>query len=178
MSLPPVERTVHRTLVRLERGDLTALAVDAFVFYARQDLALGSGFGAAIQVRGGDTIKKELEKIGRLAPLQAVVSGAGNLKAKFIIHACGPKFQEPDTERKLRECLRATLSAADQKGIKTLAFPPMGAGFYGIPLEMCARGMLEELQGYLKGQTALEQVIICVLDEREFQAFKPGVEAL
>ena len=178
MTIPPVERTVNRTRVRLERGDLTALEGDAFVFYAREDLALGSGFGTAIQVRGGDSIKKELEKIGRVAPGQAVVSGAGKLKAKFIVHACGPKFQEPDTEPKLRATMLAALQAAEQKGIKTLAFPPMGAGFYGVPLDVCARIMLEQIAGYLKGQTALEQVIICVNDEREFDAFQPRVEAL
>ncbi len=178
MTIPPVERTVNRTRVRLERGDLTALEVDAFVFYAREDLALGSGFGTAIQVRGGDTVKKELEKLGRVAPGQAVVSGAGKLKAKFIVHACGPKFQEPDTESKLRATMRAALWAAEQKGVKALAFPPMGAGFYGVPLDLCVRIMLEEIAGYLKGATALEQVIVCVADERDFEAFKPVVEAL
>jgi O-acetyl-ADP-ribose deacetylase (regulator of RNase III) len=178
MTIPPVERTVNRTRVRLERGDLTALEVDAFVFYAREDLVLGSGFGTAIQVRGGDSIKKELERLGRLAPGQAVVSGAGRLKAKFIIHACGPKFQEPDTERKLRATMQAALRAAEEKGVKTLAFPPMGAGFYGVPWELCARVMLEEIQSWLKGQTRLEEVIICVVDGREFQTFQPDLEKL
>lgn len=178
MTIPPVERSVNRTRIRLERGDLTALEVDAFVFYAREDLALGSGFGTAIQVRGADSIKKELEKLGRLAPGQAVVSGAGKLRARFIVHACGPKFQEPDTERKLRATMQAALRAAEEKGVRTLAFPPMGAGFYGVPLHLCARVMLEEIAGYLKGPTALELVVICVHDEREFEAFRPRVEAL
>jgi len=178
MLIPPVERTVNRTRVCLERGDLTALEVDAFVFYAREDLALGSGFGTAIQVRGGDSIKKELEKIGRLGVGQAVVTGAGNLNAKSIIHACGPKFQEPDTERKLRATMLAALRAAEDKGAKTLAFPPIGAGFYGVPLADCARIMLDEIRTYLQGQTALDEVIICVMDQREFDAFKERMEAL
>jgi len=152
--------------------------VDAFVFYARQDLALGSGFGTAIQVRGGDSIKKELEKLGRLQVGEAVVSGAGKLNAKFIVHACGPKFQEPDTEPKLRQTMASTLRAAEEQGVKTLAFPPMGAGFYGIPLELCARVMVEAVRGYLRGQTGLDEIIICVADQREFDAFRPVVEAL
>lgn len=152
--------------------------MDAFVFYARQDLALGSGFGTAIQVRGGDSIKKELEKLGRLQVGEAVVSGAGKLNAKFIVHACGPKFQEPDTEPKLRQTMASTLRAAEEQGVKTLAFPPMGAGFYGIPLELCARVMVEAVRGYLRGQTGLDEIIICVADQREFDAFRPVVEAL
>jgi len=178
MAIEPVERKVNRTFVRLQRGDLTALEVDAFVYYAREDLLAGSGFGTAIQVRGGDSVKKELEKIGRIGMGQAVATGAGNLNAKFIIHACGPKFQEPDTESKLRATILAALRAAEEKGIKTLAFPPMGAGFYGVPLADCARVMLEVIRTYLEGPTALDEVIICVIDQREFDAFKEKVEAL
>jgi len=178
MLIPPVERTVNRTVVRLERGDLTALEVDAFVFYAREDLALGSGFGTAIQVRGGDSIKKELEKLGRLGVGEAVATGAGSLNAKFIIHACGPKFQEPDTESKLRQTMRSALRVAEEKAVKSLAFPPMGAGFYGVPLADCARVMVESIRTHLQGQTALEQVILCVMDQREFDAFKDKVGAL
>jgi O-acetyl-ADP-ribose deacetylase (regulator of RNase III) len=169
---------VNRTVVRLACGDLTALAVDAFVFYAREDLRLGSGFGTAIQVRGGDAVKKELEKMDRLRMGQAAVSGAGAMKAKFIIHACGPKFQEPNTEPKLRQSVLAALGAAEERRVKTLAFPPMGAGVYGVPLEVCAGVMLEAIQAYLQGPTALEEVILCVADKREFSAFQPGMEAL
>ena len=177
-AIAPIEKKVNRTFVRLARGDLTALEVDAFVFYAREDLALGSGFGTAIQVRGGDSIKKELEKTGRLQTGQAVATGAGNLKAKFIIHACGPKFQEPDTEPKLRAAMLAALRVAEEEGVSTLAFPPMGAGFYGVPLADCARIMLEEIRTYLLGPTALDEVIVCVIDQREFDAFTEGMEAL
>jgi len=175
MAIEPIERKVGRTFARLQCGDLTALEVDAFVFYARQDLALGSGFGTAIQVRGGDSIKKELEKLGSIQVGRAVVSGAGKLNAKFIVHACGPKFQEPDTEPKLRQTMSAALRAAEEKGIHTLAFPPMGAGFYGVPLELCARVMVDVIRGHLQGQTGLDEIIICAADQREFEAFRPVV---
>ncbi len=59
----PVEKRIRQTVVQLQQGDLTALPVDAFVFYAREDLALGSGYGTAIQVRGGDAITNELKSI-------------------------------------------------------------------------------------------------------------------
>ena len=92
---------IGSTTVRLIRGDISALEdVDAFVFYAQEDLALGSGFGTAITVRGGPTIQKELEGLAPVQTAGAVVSEAGNLKAKHIVHAVGPRFNEDDMEGK------------------------------------------------------------------------------
>lgn len=178
MASAPVEKIVNRTVVRLQRGDLTALPVDAFVFYAKESLELGSGYGTAIASRGGDAIKKELAVLGGLQMGEALITTAGRLEAKHIIHACGPKFQAPDTERKLRDCMLAALRLADQHGIKTVAFPPMGAGFYGIPLEVCSTVMLTAIKDHLEGGTGLEEVIICVNDRREFGAFKDPLEKL
>lgn len=167
-----VERPVNRTVVKLIRGDLTLLPVDAVVYYAREDLALGFGFGTAIRVRGGDTVAKELETFGRIGVGEAVITTAGSMNASYIIHACGPKFHEPDTEAKLRATVRAVLRLADERGLRTLAFPPMGAGFYGVPLDLCAAVMLEEISRHAMGPTGLEEITICVMDRREFRAFE------
>jgi len=151
--------------------------VDAVVFYAREDLQLGAGFGSAIQTRGGATIKQELEKIGRVEVGGAVITGAGSLKARHVIHACGPKFQEPDREKKLRKCIQSALEQASAAKLKTVAFPPMGAGFYGVPLDLTAKVMLEVVHRFLATQSSIEAVIICVVDDREFKAFRPQLEA-
>ncbi len=173
VSRPPVEKRLGTTLVRIEQGDLTTLAVDAVVYYARESLELASGHGTAIQSRGGGAVKKELEKIGGVRMGEAVITTGGALKAKHIIHACGPKFQEPETERKLRECMRSALKLAADHGLKTVAFPAMGAGFYGVPLPLCARVMLETIR-----ESTIEQAIVCVVDKREFTAFEAGLAAL
>ena len=178
LDLEVVEKKVNGTLVRLEQGDLTALDVDAFVYYAREDLALGSGFGTAIQLRGGEAVKKELKAMGSLRMGEAVITGAGNMQAKHIIHACGPKFQEPDAELKLRNCITAALTVAEQKGLETIAFPPLGTGFYGVPLEACARVMAEALKSRLASPTHLKEVTICVIDRREYLAFRDKVSEL
>ena len=70
---------------------------------------------------------------------EAVVSGGGNLKAEYVIHAVGPRFQEPDTEAKLRATVVSSLRRAEEKGVKILALPAMGAGYHGIPPEVAAR---------------------------------------
>jgi O-acetyl-ADP-ribose deacetylase (regulator of RNase III) len=168
----PKEKILNKTVLRLQAGDLTALPVDAFVYYAKETLDLGSGYGTAIQVRGGDTIKKELQAIGRIGMGESVITTAGNMAAKHIIHACGPKFHEPELGRKLRDSMLSALRCAGQKGLKSIAFPPMGAGFYGIPLDLCANVMLDCIKSFLQGGTSLEEVIICVVDDREFRAFQ------
>jgi len=164
--------TINRTRVRLLRVDITDLEIEAFVYYARSDLALGSGFGGAISVRGGPSIQEELKQIGTIAPTEAVISAAGEMKADFIIHANGPKFQEENLEALLKATILNVLKLADEKKIKRLAFPPMGTGFYVVPLAVSARVMFETFEEYLQGDTGLEEIAICLLDSREYKPFQ------
>jgi len=167
-----LESKIKNTNVRLETGDLTAMEIEGIVFYASHDLVLGSGFGSAIAARGGASIQEELKEFGTLETGEAVVTAAGKLNSDFIVHAVGPRFQEFDAESKLKTTMENALKAAEKKGIRKLAFPPMGAGFYGIALDTCAAVMLESLQTYLSDTSSLEEIIICVLDNREYDAFK------
>ena len=170
--------TIGRTVVRLIRGDISLLDVDAFVFYAQPDLALGSGFGGAIAVRGGPSVQKELEGLGPIETGQAVVTGAGKLKAACIIHAVGPRFNEEDTEAKLRTTVLNSLKAAEEKGAKRVALPAMGAGFYGVPLDVCSRVMVETAKSYLEGETHIEEVVFCVIDQREYAPLESQLASL
>ena len=169
---------VHKSVLRLVTADITTLDVDAIVFYARPDLALGSGFGSAIARRGGGAIKKELDQIAHAGVTEAVVTTGGTLKARHLIHAVGPAFQEPDLAQKLRATIVNALREAEKRGISQIAFPAMGAGFYGVPLPLCADVMLSTLRGYLAGDTLIREVIVCVIDAREYRAFEPALAAL
>lgn len=151
-------------------GDITELDVDAFVFYARSDLKLGSGFGGAITVRGGSAIKDELAAKGSLADCGAVSTTAGDLKARRIIHANGPKFQEENAAAKLQTTMQNVFACAKSDSIAKIAFPPMGCGFYGIPLDLCAEVMLKSITGDAKS-VGLKEVIICARDNREAKPF-------
>ncbi len=172
------EVKIGRSALRLIRDDITELEVDAFVFYAEPNLALGSGFGTAISVRGGASIQKELNELGPLETTQVVVSGAGKLKAEFIVHSVGPRFQEEDTEGKLRATVLNSLQAAEEKDVKRIAFPAMGAGFYGVPLDVCARVMVNAIKSYLEGETGIQEVAICVSDTREVPPFESQMAPL
>ncbi len=174
----PVETKVGSTKVKLLREDLTALKVDAFVYYARENLDIGTGYGTAIQMRGGLEVKKELEKIGSIRMGECVITTAGMMNCEHIIHVCGPKFLEPDIEKKLRTCMENVLKTAKKNGLKTLALPPMGTGFYGVPLPVCVSVMIDTITQHIRGGTTLEEIIICVVDKRDFNAFKEKVANL
>jgi len=171
-------RRINRSVVRLIRGDITDLEVDAFVFYAQPDLALGSGFGGAIGMRGGASVQKELDELGPVATGEAVVSGAGKMKAEHIIHAVGPRFQEEDIEARLRTTMQSSLRCAEETTVRTLAFPAMGSGYYGIPPDLSAKVMLEALKDHLGGDTSLTEVVICVLDTPQYNSFEAALAAL
>jgi O-acetyl-ADP-ribose deacetylase (regulator of RNase III) len=172
------EKKWNGKTIRLMKGDVTDLEVDAFAFYAAEDLSLGSGYGTAIAVRGGATIQEELNGRGPLPVGEAVLTGAGEMKARYIIHAVGPKFQEEDEETKLHKTMISALKCAEEKALKRVAFPPMGTGFYGIAVERCARVMLSTIRERLNGQSPLEEVIVCVRDTREIGPFSSELEAL
>jgi O-acetyl-ADP-ribose deacetylase (regulator of RNase III) len=169
---------VSNTRIRLERGDITDQELEAFVYYAQHDLKLGSGFGTAIAGRGGVVIQKELDPQAPVETCDAVISSAGAMKAGKIIHAVGPRFQEPDMEGKLRRTMENVLALADSQGIRQLAFPPMGAGFYGVPLDMCAKVMVETITRHLEAGSGLEDVIVYAGDKREHKPFAALLEAV
>ena len=169
---------VNNTVVRLLKEDITDIEVDAFVFYAQHDLQVGAGFGTAISTRGGPSVQKELDELAPLSTCDVVVTGAGNMKANNIIHAVGPRFQEDGIESKLRATMVNTLNAAEEKGFERVAFPAMGAGYYGILPDVSAKVMTEVLGEHLRGDTCIREVLICVLDTPQFNSFKAPVEAL
>ncbi len=160
------------SVIHLEKADLTLMDIEAIVFYAQHNLVLGSGFGNAIAMRGGSSIQEELKTHGTISTGEAVITSAGELKSNYIIHAVGPRFRESDMEEKLIATVQSVLKIAEGKKIRELGFPPMGTGFYGIPLDLSARVMFEVIRKHLAGETVLEKIVICLIDQREFSAFQ------
>jgi len=169
---------VNKSRLRLIRGDITDQKVEAFVYYAANDLILGSGYGNAIAVRGGPGVQEELKEYGSIKTTEAVVTSAGNMKAKNIIHAVGPKFQEEDLPGKLQATVLNALKIAEEKGFKQVAFPPMGTGFYGVPLNQSAEITLNSIKQYLAGDTKIEEIIIYLQDTREFKPYQEQFSVL
>jgi len=176
MLEPMVERRIGDRVVRVVRGDITDMEVDAFVFDITEDVKLGSGHGSAIQQRGGVKIQEALDAAGRCPVGEALITTGGLLKARHIIHANGPKFCEADEEGKLRRATEAALRLADENGLETIAFPPMGTGLYQVPVDLCARVMTDAVAGHLAGETSLREVLFVIPDSRERGAFEARIQ--
>ena len=162
-------KKINQTEVELIKDDLTALDVESFVFYAGTDLKLGTGYGTALTMRGGPTIPAELDTIGGAHANDAVISDAGLLKAKYIIHAVGPIFQEENLEAKLTQTIENVLKAADEKNITQIAFPMMGVGFYGILPDQSLTIMFNAFKTHLINGSGLKKLTICAHDNREYK---------
>jgi O-acetyl-ADP-ribose deacetylase (regulator of RNase III) len=171
-----VEQKMGNKTLRLIRGDITDLAVEAFVFDVTEDLKLGSGFGSAIQQRGGISIQKELDELGTCPVGEAVITSAGKLKAQYIIHTNGPKFREQDEAGKLRRATQAALARAEEKQIKQLALPPIGTGLYQVPMDLSVETMVGVVTEHLRGDTSLEEVIFVANDTREYDPLKKKIQ--
>lgn len=169
----PNELRVNEKLIRLIVGFITDIKeMDGLVYYARPDLTLGSGFGTAISTQGGPKVQEALKKLGSAGITDVVVTGGGNLQARYILHAVGPRFQEEDSEEKLRTTTLNTLRKAEEYKLQNIVFPAMGAGFYGIPLEVCARVTLGVVREFLEKAAELKEVVFCLRDSRELKVFQ------
>lgn len=175
----PDELKIDGKVVRLTVGFITNLeGVDAIVYYARPDLTLGAGFGTAIATQGGPKVQEELKQVGGSAVTEVVVTGGGNLSARHILHAVGPRFQEEDGDAKLRATMVNTLRKAEELKLRKIAFPAMGSGFYGIPLDQCAQVTLLAAKDFLKSAAELTEILFCLRDLREFKVFQQELKTL
>ncbi len=160
------------TQLELAEGDITELEVDAIVNAANEELKLGSGVAGAIREKGGPSIQEECDRIGGTAVGTAVLTGGGELKAKHVIHAVGPKMGEGDEDRKLQSAIRSSLALADRHGLKSIALPAISTGVYGFPMDRCARILLTEVYRYLQGGTKIERVVVSLWGDDTFEIFK------
>jgi O-acetyl-ADP-ribose deacetylase (regulator of RNase III) len=164
--------TMDRTQLELVEGDITSLEVDAIVNPANEQLQLGAGVSGAIREKGGPSIQEECNRIGGTPVGTAVMTGAGNLKAKQVIHTVGPRMGEGDEDKKLASAVRAAMALADRRGLKSIALPAISTGVFGYPIERAARVMLTEVHRFLQGGTKLERVVIALRGEEAFGVFK------
>ena len=160
------------TQLELAEGDITELEVDAIVNPANKELELGSGVAGAIREKGGSSIQEECHRIGGTPVGTAVLTGGGDLKAKHVIHAVGPRMGEGDEDRKLQSAIRSSLAMADRHGLKSIALPAISTGEYGFPMDRCARILLTEVYRYLQGGTKLERVVVSLWGDDTFEIFK------
>ena len=166
-----ISKTISSSELVLLKGDITELEYDAIVNPANENLQLGSGVAGAIRNKGGDTIQLECDKIGKTYVGGAVLTNAGNLKAKHIIHAVGPRMGEGEEEIKLKNATMNSLLLAEEHGLKSIVFPAISTGIFGYPVQKCAEIMLLVIVEYLKRPTNIMVVGICLWGDENFEVF-------
>lgn len=166
------EITIGNSKIKLNQGDITELDTDVIVNAANAQLILGGGVAGAIRRKGGSLIQEECNKIGGSFVGGAVITTGGNLKAKRVIHAVGPRMGEGNEDEKLKNATLNSLKLADENNLKSISFPAVSTGVFGFPVERCAEIMLKTTIDYLKGQTGLEKVVFCLFGRANYQVFE------
>jgi len=165
-------------MVKIEvyQGDITQLELDALVNAANNRLWMGGGVAGALKRVGGKEIEDEAVKKGPIPVGEAVVTGAGKLKARYIIHAAVMGQDLKTDAEKIRQATRNSLLRGDELGIKSLVFPALGTGVGGFPLDECARIMISEVRQYSAGETGLNRVVFALFDQPAGQVFKQELD--
>jgi O-acetyl-ADP-ribose deacetylase (regulator of RNase III) len=169
---------INNTVLELIQGDITDRTTDAIVNAANSALQMGGGVAGAIRRKGGPKIQEECNRIGGTHVGGAVITTGGNLAAKYVIHAVGPRHGEEHEDAKLKDATLNSLILADQKNLKSIAFPAISTGIFGFPKDRCATIMLSTTIAYLEGPTKLEKVVYCLYDQKTFEIFKRTLQSL
>jgi len=164
---------VSDTDIILVMGDITDMDVDGIVNAANTHLVLGSGVAGAIRRKGGPSIQAECDGLGPIPLGEAAVTGGGTLKARHVIHAAGMHPGGTVSRESLEKATVNSLKRAAEKGMRSIAFPAIGTGVGGFPMEECARVMIKTVKDYLKdGDTRIEIIYFVLFDEPSLGAFE------
>jgi O-acetyl-ADP-ribose deacetylase (regulator of RNase III) len=158
--------------------DITDARVDAIVNAANESLQLGAGVAGAIRRRGGSAIQEEGDRIGHCPIGQSVVTGGGNLPARWVIHAVGPVWRGGNAgeDALLASAVRAALARADQMGAKSVALPAISTGVFGYPVDRAAQISIAAARTFAGEARVVEKIAFCLFDERTFEVFRRELE--
>jgi O-acetyl-ADP-ribose deacetylase (regulator of RNase III) len=166
-----------RGRITLREGDITAQDVDAIVNAANSALKLGAGVAGAIRERGGPSIQAECDAIGPIEVGEAAITGAGELPARFVIHAAGMAPGGSATEATIRSSVRRSLELAREHGCRSVAIPAIGAGIGGFSAQRCAEILMAEARAHLAGDTTLEEIRFVLFGEPTYRLFEAAQDA-
>jgi O-acetyl-ADP-ribose deacetylase (regulator of RNase III) len=179
-----MEATFGSTRVMLKRGDITQESADAIVNAANSSLLGGGGVDGAIHRVGGPSILRECKEIrarlgGPLPTGEAVITGAGNLPARHVVHAVGPVWRGDSSDEAdlLRSAYRNALSRASEAGARTVAFPSISTGAYGYPVEEAARVALGAVKEWAGEHDDPREVRFVLFSDRDLAAYEEALAA-
>lgn len=161
------------TKLTLQKGDITALKVDAVVNAANSSLLGGGGVDGAIHRAAGPGLLAECRLLGGCPAGEAKVTSGYNLLAKFVIHTVGPVWHGGnDNEPQLLEsCYRNSLEIAENLKLRTLAFPNISTGVYRFPKQHAAKIAIAEVRRFMQKTEFLEEIIFMTFDDENYSIY-------
>jgi O-acetyl-ADP-ribose deacetylase (regulator of RNase III) len=175
-------RTFGTTVVDLVRGDLIGEATDAIVNAANSSLLGGGGVDGAIHRAGGPAILEDCRRIrqarGPLPPGEAVITGAGRLPCKHVIHTVGPVWEGGARGEAaiLARCYGSSLSLAAEHGLRSIAFPSISTGAFGYPVDAAASVATAAVRDALVAGSAVSLVKWVLFSDRDLEAYRRALE--
>jgi O-acetyl-ADP-ribose deacetylase (regulator of RNase III) len=174
------ERSIGSGVLRLVQGDITRLDVDCLVTAANAGLRGGGGVDGAIHRAAGPALLEECRRLGGCPTGSAVITGAGNLAARHVIHAVGPIWQggEAGEPELLAGAYRRSLELAREAGVPSLAFPAISCGVYGYPLPRAATVAVTTVRDFLLAHPDLElEVTFALFEDTVVEAFREALSS-
>ncbi|WP_297058269.1 macro domain-containing protein [Thermosulfurimonas sp.] len=167
-------------ILELIQGDITEQDTEAIVNAANERLIPGGGVDGAIHRKGGPSIAEEARKIGHCPTGQAVVTGAGRLKARYVIHAVGPIYRDGKSGEAdlLASAYRESLKRAAELKLSSVAFPSLSTGAYGYPLEEAAPIALRTILSFLRENPLPRLVRMVLWGDQAYQAYLQALQEL
>ncbi len=174
------EYRIGNKTLRLVQGDITERDVDAIVNAANSHLQHGGGVAGTIVKKGGNIIQEESDRIGFTPVGTAVLTGAGRLPSKFVIHAVGPRMGEGEEDSKLKSAVHSTLELANERKLKSISMPAISSGIFGFPKDRCARILVGESALFLEkdADVSLDVIEFCIYDDTTLAHFKKEFDRL
>ncbi|HEY3202635.1 MAG TPA: macro domain-containing protein [Thermoanaerobaculia bacterium] len=164
--------------IELLKTDITTVRVDAIVNAANEALQLGSGVAGAIRQKGGPKIQEECDRIGTCAAGQAVVTKAGELPVKWIIHAVGPVWKGGNygEEMLLASAVLQALRRGEDIGATSVALPAISAGVFGFPVDRAAEISVAAARSFAPTAEYVQRIVFCLYDDKTYEAFQKAFE--
>jgi len=175
-----MEKKIGSKTLRLIKGDITTIRADAIVNAANTHLAGGGGVDGAIHEAGGPAIMAECRKIGRCPTGGAVATTAGKLSAKYVIHAVGPVWRGgvAGEDGLLESAYMSSLKLAEEKKLKTVAYPSISTGVYRFPLDRAARIAVKAAVKFLEESEFVREVVFVLYNEGSLAAFEKSLSEI
>ncbi len=171
-----VDKRVGDILVRTHIGNITTLSADAIVNAANSDLWMGSGVAGAIKRKGGDIVEQEAMAQGPIKPGEAVITSAGALSAKYVIHCAGMSPGNPATYDSVKSSVQEGLRLATENELTSIAIPAIGSGVGGLSREQSAKAIIEAIEEHSTSAGSVKEVILISLGTEMNGAFEGALK--